>query len=368
MATPEALLFKINGTQQATQVAALEGKTFAVGKVSAAGKTGLSKWLFLNPTSTAAGSKASSVALKIEGTRQISQLSGLAGKTVTIGKSPATIGGTSKFLLLNTGKGAAAATAAATGTATGAAVAKGKLTTEMILVKAEGGRQAVDMTTLAGKTFTVMKPPMMGGVKASNWVFLKPATGAGAAGEKIVAFKVQAGTGTSSLSSLAGKSFTVSKAPLAAGAGGNQWLAFKPVAGLASKGAAATSTVAAAKSKAAATAPAAVKAPAAAMNGTKAGVMAKSSTATQAATAAGKGGSASLAGKAAAAQTAKTVGGGTIWKGTGLSLGLGLGLGGWGPLLLIGAAAFGVGVYGYMKNSKNLEEESDEIGELSLEG
>ncbi|MBF0447308.1 MAG: hypothetical protein HQL67_03820 [Magnetococcales bacterium] len=358
MAASEAILFKINGAQQTTQLAALEGKAFTVGKVSAAGNTGISKWLFLNPTDPAAAAKGS-VALKIEGTRQISQLSGLAGKTVTVGKTPATLGGTGKWLLLNSGKGAVVKGAAVAGTAGVAAggATQGTSLSEMILVKAEGGRQAVDATAMAGKTFTVMKQPMMGGMKTSNWMFLKPASGAGAAGEKIIALQVQGGTGTTSVSSLVGKSFTVSKAPMAAGAAGPQWLAFKPVAGgMASKGAVA-STVA----FKGAGGGACLNATPVALNGNAAGAVAQNSATL------GKVGAGATAGKSVT--VAKTVGGGTIWKGTGLSLGLGLGLGAWGPLLLVGVAAFGVGVYGYMKNNKSNEEQiGGELAELSLEG
>jgi hypothetical protein len=355
MATSEALLFKINGAQQTAQLSGLSGKTYTVGKISAAGNTGLSKWLFLNPSTNFGGQ---SVALKIEGTQQLSQLSGLAGKTVTIGKAPATIGGTGKFLLLNTaGKGAATAAASGAGVA---AAAKGGSASKMVLVKAEGARQMADASAFAGKSFTVMKPPMMGGMKTSNWMFLKPASGAGAAGEKIVALKVQGATGSKSAASMIGKTFTVSKAPMAAGTAAPQWLAFKPVAGVASKGAVATTVALKGNT-----------APAAALNGTgggAGGAVAKNSVVQAAGN---TGTTAGLAGKSTvAAQTAKTVGGGTIWKGTGLSLGLGLGLGAWGPLLLVGTAAFGVGVYGYMNNNVASEEEesSGELAELTLEG
>ncbi|MBF0195546.1 MAG: hypothetical protein HQL71_13375 [Magnetococcales bacterium] len=324
MATSETLLFKLEGVQQAAQVAGLSGQTFTVGNISSTGNTGLAKMIFLEPT--AVGAKGS-VAIKIEGTRQIAQISSLTGKTVTVGATPATLGGTGKWLVLNTGKGAAVAT----GAGTGAAVAKGKSAAQLVLVKAEGGRQAVDTATLAGKTFTVMKPPMMGGVKTSNWVFLKPSTGTGIAGEKIVMFKVQGGVGTTSVKSLVGKSFTVSKAPMAAGAAGPQWLAFKPVTSLAAKGTIATT--------------AAVKG--------KAGVaVAKAQT--------GKVG-ASLAGNsAAAAHTAKAVGGGTIWNGTGMSLGLGIGLGAWGPVLALGIAVASIGAFSYYKHNKKDEYEEDD--------
>jgi hypothetical protein len=340
MAASEALIFKLEGVQQAAQVAGLGGQTFTVGKISTAGNTGLSKMLFLEPT--AVGAKGS-VALKIEGTRQIAQLSGLTGKTVTVGTSPATLGGTGKWLILNTGKGATVATGA--GTSVAAAKA------QMVLVKAEGGRQAVDTAAMAGKTFTVMKPPMMGGVNNANWMFLQPSTGAGVAGEKIVMFKVQGGVGTTSVKSLIGKSFTVSKAPMVAGAAGPQWLAFKPATSLAAKGTIATTAAVKGKAgvaaKTAANSKAGVVAKTAA-NG-KAGVAAKTAAVAKAQT-----------GKVAALQTAKAVGGGTIWNGTGMSLGLGIGLGAWGPIIALGVAVASIGAYGYYKNNKDEYSDSSE--------
>ncbi len=345
MAASEAMLFKITGTQQKAQLTSLSGKTFTVGKVSSAGKAGMSKWMFLHPASKAAGT--SSVALKIEGAGQVAKLSKLAGKTVTVGKSPATVGGAGSWLLLNPGSGEAAAAAAAT--------AKGGSASQMLLVKAEGGRQAVDVAALSGKSYTVMKPPMLGGGgKAANWMFLKPTAGAGAAGKDIVAIKVQQGAGSKTAASMVGKTFTIGNAPMTAGAaGGHQWLAFKPVgASMASKAAATTVAFQGGANCPLTATPVAMQGNGAAAQAGKAG--------------------AGLAGKGttAAAQTAKAAAGsGTIWKGTGLSLGLGLGLGGWGPLLLVGAAAFGVGVYGYMKN-KPAEEAAAEgdMTDLTLEG
>ncbi|MBF0357310.1 MAG: hypothetical protein HQL70_01810 [Magnetococcales bacterium] len=354
MAAAETTIFKINGINQTSQLAALQGNTYTVGNVSAAGKTGLSKWLFLHPV--AATGKQSSVALKIEGTNQISQLSGLAGKTVTVGQSPATVGGTGKFLILNSGKGAAAKGAALAAAGKGAATTKAGTTSQMVLVKAEGARKFVDSSTFAGKSFTVMKPPAVAGAKTSNWMFLKPASGAGAAGEKIVALNIQ-GTGSTTASSMVGKSFVVSKAPMASGVAGPQWLAFKPAAagGMATKGAVA-STVAFNGG------PCPVATPAA-LNGN--GGIAVQNTVAKTGAAAGKTGAAVAGKSATTAQAAKVASTGTIWKGTGLSLGLGLGLGAWGPLLLVGAAAFGVGVYGYMKN--NPSDEAGDMEELSLE-
>lgn len=409
MAVSEALLFKMNGAKQAAQVAGLEGKTFTVGKISATGNTGLSKWLFLQPASSSTAGEGA-VALKIEGTRQISQLSGLVGKTITIGKTPATVGGTGNWMLLNVaGKGSAAA--ATTGVAA-AGAAKNEALSQMILLKAEAGRQTLDVSTLAGKSFTVVKTPAMAGTNPAEWVFLKPA---GGAGSKMVAVNIQGGTGTASASSMVGKTYTISKAPMAAGINGHQWLAFEPTTTLAAKGAVATTTaakvkgvgagaevvtkggaaaakaggtgkaamataggvgnatdVAAAATKAGATTGsvgnAANAAAAAKAGGTTVTHSATATTKLAKTTAAGTKITTAGAGSLKAAKASAAAGGGTIWKGTGLSLGLGLGLGGWGPLILVGAAAFGVGVYGYMRNNRNNENAEGELAGLTLEG
>ena len=139
----------------------------------------------------------------------------------------------------------------------------------------------------------------------------------------IIAIKTQGDIGTVSVKSLAGKSFTVSKAPMAAGQVTPQWLAFKPATGLAAKGAVTTT--------------AAVKG--------KAGVAAAKA----------KTGTAIISKPAVAAQTAKAASAGTIWNGSGLSLGLGLGLGAWGPILILGAAVAGISTYSYLKNSEEDE-------------
>ncbi|MEG3620042.1 hypothetical protein V5T82_16375 [Magnetovibrio sp. PR-2] len=88
----------------------MAGKTFTIGKVTAAGK-GAGKWLLLQPKAASAAAAAKgSVMLKMEGTRQ---LAGLVGKTVTVGKAPVmgAGAGAGKWLALHpvAAKGAAAA-------------------------------------------------------------------------------------------------------------------------------------------------------------------------------------------------------------------------------------------------------------------
>ncbi|MBF0383212.1 MAG: hypothetical protein HQL69_19490 [Magnetococcales bacterium] len=323
MAT-QALMFNV-GTAQSAQIPALAGKSYVVGQVTSAG-AGLDNLLFLTPV--AEGGK--SVALKIEGTRQIAELSSLAGKTITVGKSPTVIGGMSNWLVVKTGGGATATAAA------GGAAAKGKASSTMMM-KLEGARQAAEIKGVAGKSYTVIKSPMMG-AKASNWLFMKPAAGAAASNE-LLALQIQNGTGN--LSGLVGKTYTISKAPMVAGNATGNWILLQPAKATAAK--AAVGGAAAAKSKAA-------------ISTTKA---AKTTTAAKSATAA-KSGSSALAGKSSAVSATAGNGGGLIWNGTGWKLGTGLGLGAWGPVILVGVvAATSVGVYNYLKNRAEDAEEAE---------
>lgn len=399
----ETLMFKLEGIKQATQASALVGKTFTVGKVSSisTGINGLGKWLFLVPSGKTAGS---TVALKIEGGRQAAQLAGLAGKTVTVGQSPTVIGATSKWLVLNSGKGAVVAAGAGSVAAKGgaAAAAKGKIGSNMVLMQLEGTRQAAQMKVLSGKTFTVIKSPVVGGA-AKGWLFMKPA--AGAVGKDVVALSIQNGT-AGNLSGMVGKSFTLLKAPMAAGNTTGSWVIFQPAGGAIAKGVAGGAAAVAAKGKgvAAATGKVAATGTGVAATGTgvagleelKLGGAAAGETAGKAKVAALKGGNTTVAavkggnttvaavkgggssvaaakpaaskvvagsnaaagsGASAKAVAAKT---GTIWSGSGLSLGLGWGLGAWGPVMLASlVAAVGYGAYQYYRNRQEFEEEGD---------
>ncbi|MBF0626060.1 MAG: hypothetical protein HQL82_14790 [Magnetococcales bacterium] len=336
----ETLMFKVEGAAQASQLSGLAGKTFSVGQVTTAGN-GMSKWLFLNPIG---GAGKGSIAVKIEGSRQISQLTALAGKTITVGKSPAVIGGIGKWLVLTPGQAIAAGGGAALagGTAAG--------TAGMVMMELDGIGQVSQISSMAGKTFTVVPPPAMAGTTTGKWVFLKP-VGAGVAGQSdLIALKVQHGAGAQ-ISQLVGQNITVAQAPLVT-KGTTGWIILNPVgqAGVGAQSAAATATaVAGHQGATAAKTVAATKAAVPALPNA-ALTLPKASIATKAATAAAGGG---------ATKTAVTsaVTSGTIWKGTGLSLGLGLGLGAWGPVLLAGAATVvGVGVYGYLKQRRAQQE------------
>ena len=344
----ETLMFKLEGVKQAAEASALVGKTFTVGKVTGVGNglgNGLFKWLFLVPSGEAAGN---TVALKIEGGRQAAQLAGLAGKTVTVGHSPAIVGGAGNWLVLNSGGGTAAGAIGAVGVS-----AKGAAESKLLLMQLEGTQQVAQMKTLAGKTFTVIPSPMVGG-NAKGWLFMKPLGGAGVAGKDLVALQVQGGT-QANLSGLIGKSFTLGKAPLATGNVTGSWIVLNPVGGAVAKGAA-TGTVVAAKGTGAMALPpldgweelGATKVTgttkAAALQG---GVAAASKPVATKALAGSVGGTASAAAK-----------GGTIWNGTGMSLGLGLGLGPWGPVLLAGCLTMaGYGAYRYYRNRQALDAE-----------
>jgi hypothetical protein len=329
MAT-QAMMFKVGATQS-PQLAGLAGKSYVASKVTTAG-TGLGKLMFLTPV--AEGGKT--VALKIEGTRQIAELSHVIGKTVTVGKSPTVIGGMSKWLVLTPGSGGAVTTGA---TAGGAALKGKAAASSTVMMKLEGTRQAAQLPAMSGKSFTVIKSPMAG-AKASSWLFMKPAAGA-ATSQELVALQIQNGAGN--FSGLIGKTYTISKAPMAAGNGAGNWVLFQPAKGVAAKAAAgAAATTKSATTKSAATKSAATKSAATKSVATKGAV---------------KSGTTALAGKSTTAAAASNGGGGVIWNGTGWKLGLGMGFGAWGPVLLVGAlAATGVGIYGYMKSLETTEE------------
>ena len=81
---PNIIMAKVAGTTQAAQINAMAGKTYVVGKVTAA-KKGLGSWLFLSPTGGAGGTTA----IKLEGTRQMAQFMPMVGKTDVVCTSPA---------------------------------------------------------------------------------------------------------------------------------------------------------------------------------------------------------------------------------------------------------------------------------------
>lgn len=158
-------------TAAGTLISDLTGKTFTIGKVTAMGN-GANKWLVLQPKGVSAASAAKgSVMLKVEGGRQ---LAGLAGKTVTVGKSPVMgAGAAGKWLALHP---AAAA-------AKGAAAGSGGATAILAAAPAPAAKGA-----MIGKTAAVGKAAAAGKVAA---------TGAAAAKTTAAAGTIWSGTGMS---------------------------------------------------------------------------------------------------------------------------------------------------------------------------
>ncbi|MBF0174366.1 MAG: hypothetical protein HQL83_13100 [Magnetococcales bacterium] len=327
MAGTEPMLFAVEGARQAAQLGTLSGKTFTVGQVSSVGKGLMGNWLFLQPVG-AVGAEAAkkTVAIKLEGARQLSDLSAMIGKTVTVAKSPMTVGGACNWLALHPVAG---------GAATVGGVAQGS-TAGLVMVKLEGARQMAQLSGFSGQSFTVVPSPMMGG-KGADWLFLQPAGGGG----KLVALKVQANAGSATASSLVGKTFVLGKSPVVAGKGGT-WLLFKPAGAAAlAKGGAVAGVVAGTGKMATVQTVALKPAPAAAVaKGGLAG-MGQGGASLAPKVVAGKSGS--MVGTAAAA---KAGGGGAALKG------MGLGLASWGPAALLGVAVVGVGVYSYLKRRR----------------
>ncbi|CAK0753064.1 Magnetosome protein MamD [Azospirillaceae bacterium] len=357
----EIVLAKVEDTAQAAMLSGLTGKSFTVAQVTTAGN-GLGTFVFLNPDGgvTAAGQGA--VALKLEGTRQMAQMSGLIGKSVTIGKAPMMVGGVGKWIAFcpNAGlaaKGLVGAGAAGLG-AGGAAAGLGAgsvASSQLIMLKLEGAGAAAQTSMMAGKTFSVAKVSAATG-EAGKWLFLQPIGDAAGAAKDIIALKVQNGAGQ--LSWLVGKTFTVGNGPMVAADGAGKYLFLQPATGAVVKGVAGTAI--AAKGAGAA----------GLMEGTASGLapamkLAALKTAGVGTAKVGATVAAVNATQSVAASAAKGVSaGGTIWTGSGLSLGLGLGLGAAGPLLL-GAlvAAAGYGIYKYRSNQSSVDDRDEDLAE-----
>jgi hypothetical protein len=262
------------------------------------------------------------------------------------------------------------------------------------MLKLGGASQAAQASMLAGQSFTIGKT-VMAGDGIANWLFLHPvnATGA-AAGEGMVALKLEGARQAGQLSTMVGQTVTIGKAPVG-GAAASKWLVLHPFlgggtaakgavgAGVALKSGGAMKTVALQAMETEVEQAAAQKAIAAGaakgMTGTTGataagkGVLSTGSLMGKAGTAgtmAGKGAMAGAAGttavttttttgavagaKAAAAASVKgaVTGGSAMGGAAGTSLGVGLGLGVWGTLLLVAAtAAAGVGIYSYMRKA-----------------
>lgn len=321
-----------------TLISSLVGNSYTVGKSATAG-TEISKWLVLHPVNQSAVASAAgkgSLILKVEGSRQ---LAAIAGKTFTVGASPALGAEAGKWLVLQP---SAAAVAAKSAAGAGAAAK-----TTMVL-KVSGTNGGTQIASMAGKTYAVGQAPMTG-AGVSKWMLLNP-VGKGV-GEKSVLIKLEAGR---QLPMLTGKTFIIGKSP-ATMVGGSKLLVMHPAVGSAvTKGVAGTAIAA------------------------KTTTAGKTLSGGKGITAAwvqqpGAGAKGIAVVKAAAAKTATTTGAltaatkttaasGTIWTGSGMSLGLGLGLGAMGPAILLAGLAGGAGYYWYTKRYGRSQAAAAEYG------
>ncbi|MBF0460328.1 MAG: hypothetical protein HQL87_02935 [Magnetococcales bacterium] len=107
---------------------------------------------------------------------------------------------------------------------------------ETLMFKLEGAKQAAEISSLAGKTFTVGKVTGVGnglGNGLFKWLFLVPS--GGAAGNT-VALKIEGGRQAAQLAGLAGKTVTVGHSPTMIG-GMSHWLVLNTGGGAAAAGA-----------------------------------------------------------------------------------------------------------------------------------
>ncbi len=145
----ESIIFKAADGAQALQFSAMTGKTFAVNKVVNSG-TGLLKWVVLVPKGGAGAAGGSAMVVKLDSARQAAEISGLVGKTVTVGKVPMLAGANSHWVLLQPvgGAGAAGAAGAAKSVAGKSVAAK----TAFAGNKSVVGKSVAAKSAVAGKS------------------------------------------------------------------------------------------------------------------------------------------------------------------------------------------------------------------------
>jgi hypothetical protein len=208
----DVILTKVESARQAAEVGALAGKTAVVTDVSS-----VTKLATLTPEA------GNAITVKLDATRQIAELKALTGKTVLVGKTPAALGGIGNWVSLTPVVPGAAATAS-TGAASGS----------LVMMKVVGGETAAQLPALVGKTFTVVAPPATTtAAKTVPMLYLKQ-SGA-AAGAELMKLPV-ADTALTQTSGLVGKTFTVVKSPVV-GANFGQYLVLKPAAAVGAKAA-----------------------------------------------------------------------------------------------------------------------------------
>jgi len=314
----DLILAKVESAIQAGTVGALAGQTATVSDVSAT-----TNLMQLTPANAAQGS----ITVKLDAARQVGELKALVGKSVMIGKSPATIGGIGNWIALKP----VAATGAATAAAAGAAGS------QLMLMKVEGTAAAAQLPGLVGQTVTVVQPVVAPGTKAATMIYLKPV---GTAGSQLIAVKMPHVMLTQA-PGLVGNTFTVLPSPVLDGTFG-KFLVLKPMVAGAGAKAVAGGAVAAKFVPAAGQATAgATAAKAAAGLAATGGVLATTTGATS--------------------PIAAAAAGSSVLGASGIGLGLGLGLGAWGPVLLgVAGIAGAVTLYGYIRRRRGQPELSDD--------
>lgn len=151
----ESIIIKAADGAQALQFSAMTGKTFAVNKVVNSG-TGLLKWVVLVPKGGAGAAGGSAMVVKLDSARQAAEVSGLVGKTVTVGKIPTLVGGAnSHWVLLQPvgGAGAAGAAGAAKSVAGKSVAAKSAVVgNKSVVGKSVAAKSAVAGKSIAAKS------------------------------------------------------------------------------------------------------------------------------------------------------------------------------------------------------------------------
>jgi hypothetical protein len=317
------ILAKVESAVQAGSVGALAGQTATVSAVSST--TNLMQL-------TTANAAQGSITVKLDAARQVGELKALVGKSVMIGKSPATIGGIGNWIVLKP----VAATAAA-GAAGG----------QLVMMKVQGVTAAAQLPGLVGKTVTVVQPLVAPGTNAATMIYFKPVAAAGAAGGDLIA--VQLPHVLTQAPGLVGNTFTVMPSPVIGGTFG-KFLVLKPVvAGTGAKAVAGGAVLA-------------KFIPAA-------GQITTGTAATTAAVGLGASGGLLATAAGSAGPISAAAAGNSVLGAGGIGLGLGLGLGAWGPVLLgVAGVAGAVSLYGYLRRRRAQPDVSDDALLLAHEG
>jgi hypothetical protein len=306
---------------------ALAGQTATVSDVSAT-----TNLMQLTPANAAQGS----ITVKLDAARQVGELKALVGKSVMIGKSPATIGGIGNWIVLKPVAATAGATAAA-----------GAAGSQLVMMKVQGVTAAAQLPGLVGKTVTVVQPLVAPGTNAATMIYLKPVAAAGAAGGDLIA--VQLPHVLTQAPGLVGNTFTVMPSPVIGGPFG-KFLVLKPVvAGTGAKAVAGGAVLA-------------KFIPAA-------GQITTGTAATTAAVGLGASGGLLATAAGSAGPISAAAAGNSVLGAGGIGLGLGLGLGAWGPVLLgVAGVAGAVSLYGYLRRRRAQPDVSDDALLLAHEG